>query len=183
MELVGLHQNAGTHVMNGIPQLHLAFLLMLCFFLVFTYQYLGILPAVLGAIALCALFVGRLATAVTLFVGIVWFSMYWIGIAVDPSSLAFVAAGGSAYLLAGNQRLTYRLDNFGQGAVYAGWMGSLLWLMNLAIDFNAITSVVGADIAVMLSPLLYGYVVQGVCEMSVKMLEAKVDDQDDYFGK
>ena len=183
MEPVGLHQKAGTHVMNGIPQLHLTFLLMLCFCIVYAYQYLGILPAVLSAIGLCALFLGRLAIAVTLFVGIVLFSMYWIGIAVDPSSLAFVAAGGGAYLLAGNQRLTYRLDNFGQGAVYAGWMGSLLWLMNLAIDFNAITSVLGADIAVMLSPLLYGYVVQGVCEMSVKMLEAKVDDQDDYFGK
>ena len=169
--------------MNGIPKLQLAFLLMLCFCLVFTYQYLGILPAVLSAILVCALFVGRLATAITLFVGVVLFSMYRIGIAIDPSSLAFVAAGGSAYLLAGNQRLTYRLDNFGQGAVYAGWMASLLWLMNLAIDFNTITSVVGADIAVMLSPLLYGYLVQGVCEMSVKMLEADVEGQDDYFGK
>ena len=169
--------------MNGIPKLYFAFLLMLCFCLVFTYQYLGILPAVLSAILVCALFVGRLATAVTLFVGIVLFSMYRIGIAIDLSSLAFVAAGGSAYLLAGNQRLTYRLDNFGQGAVYAGWMGSLLWLMNLAIDFNTIRSVVGADITVMLSPLLYGYVVQGVCEMSVKMLETDADDQDDYFGK
>jgi hypothetical protein len=67
--------------------------------------------------------------------------------------------------------------------VYAGWMGSLLWLMNLAIDFNTITPVLGANIAVMLSPLLYGYVAQGVCEMSVKMLEAKSDDQYDYFGK
>lgn len=169
--------------MNGIPKLHLAFLFMLCFCLVFTYQYLGVLPTALSAILVCALFVGRLATAITLFVSVVLFSMYRIGIAIDPSSLAFVAAGGSAYLLAGNQRLTYRLDNFGQGAVYAGWMASLLWLMNLAIDFNTITSVVGADIAVMLSPLLYGYLVQGVCEMSVKMLEADVEGQDDYFGK
>jgi hypothetical protein len=55
--------------------------------------------------------------------------------------------------------------------------------MNLAIDFNTIMLVVGADIAVMLSPLLYGYVVQGVCEMSVKKLEADLDEQDDYFGK
>ncbi|MDA9372126.1 hypothetical protein N9R09_03400 [Porticoccaceae bacterium] len=100
MEPVGLHQKAGTHVMNGIPQLHWAFLLMLCFCIVFTYQHLGILPAVLSAIALCALFLGRLAIAVTLFVGIVLFSMYWIGIAVDPSSLAFVVAGGGR-LLAG----------------------------------------------------------------------------------
>tara|TARA_B100000780_G_scaffold174025_1_gene121841 strand:+ start:3121 stop:3630 length:510 start_codon:yes stop_codon:yes gene_type:complete len=169
--------------MNGIPKLHLAFLLILCLCFLFTYQYLGALATSLSAILVCALFVGRLATAITLFVGIVLFSMYRIGIAIDPSSLAFVVAGGSAYLLAGNQRLTYRLDNFGQGALYAGWMASLLWLMNLAIDFNTITSIVGADIAVMLSPLLYGYVVQGVCEMSVKMLEADVEDQDDYFGK
>ena len=169
--------------MNGIPKLHFAFLLMLCFCLVFTYQYLGILPAVLGAILVCALFVGRLATAIALFLSVVLFSMYRIGIAIEPSSLALVAVGGGAYLLAGNQRLTYRLDNFGQGAVYAGWMASLLWLMNLAIDFNTIMLVVGADIAVMLSPLLYGYVVQGVCEMSVKKLESDLDEQDDYFGK
>ncbi|MDE0840855.1 MAG: hypothetical protein OSA42_01555 [Porticoccaceae bacterium] len=169
--------------MKSVSKLHLAFILLLFSALLVTYQHLDALPALGIATLVCIFFIGRSAAAIMLFVGIVLGSIYRLGIGIDISSIAFVAFVALAYSSVGHQSWLHRIDNLGQGAVYAGWLGSLLWLMALAADFTDVASITGSDIVITLSPLLYGYALQGVCVMGIKSLESNAIDGDAYIGK
>ena len=83
----------------------------------------------------------------------------------DIMSLIFVVGGALGFALLRNEPLQIT-RNFGAGAVYFGWLGTLIGL--IAISGNAFgawdsVSAMGPALAVSILPLLYGYTLNLVC--------------------
>ena len=83
----------------------------------------------------------------------------------DIMSVIFVVAGALGFALLRNEPLQIT-KNFGAGAVYFGWLGTLIGL--IAISGNAFgawdsVSAMGPALAVSMLPLLYGYTLNLVC--------------------
>ena len=79
----------------------------------------------------------------------------------DAMSAVFVLGGAFGFALLKNERLQMP-QNFGAGAVYFGWLGTLIGL--IAISGNAFgawdsVAAMGPALAVSMLPLLYGYTV------------------------
>ena len=94
---------------------------------------------------------------------------------IDAQAIAFVLIGASGYTLAGNRfRISIVAKNFGDGAVYFGWIGLLIGLSLIAHNFAAemnsetLPSQNGAmdierlfrSLAVALLTVLYGYILK-----------------------
>ena len=57
---------------------------------------------------------------------------------IDAQAIAFVLIGATGYTLSGNQfRVSIIAKNFGDGAVYFGWIGLLIGLSLIAHNFAA----------------------------------------------
>ena len=57
---------------------------------------------------------------------------------IDAQAIAFVLIGATGYCLAGNRfRVSIVAKNFGDGAVFFGWMGLLIGLSLIAHNFAA----------------------------------------------
>ena len=83
----------------------------------------------------------------------------------DFMSATFVFGGALGFALLKNEPLQIA-KNYGTGAVYFGWLGTLVGL--IAIYGNAFgawdsVSAMGPALAVSMLPLLYGYTVNLVC--------------------
>jgi len=83
----------------------------------------------------------------------------------DFMSATFVLGGALGFALLKNEPLKMPA-NFGAGAVYFGWLGTLIGL--IAISGNAFgawdsVAAMGPALAVSMLPLLYGYTVNLVC--------------------
>ena len=91
---------------------------------------------------------------------------------IDAQAIVFVLIGATGYALAGNRiRISIVAKNFGDGAVYFGWIGLLIGLSLIAHNFAAEMNseslpnqIVATDIerlfrslAVALLTVLYGY--------------------------
>ena len=80
----------------------------------------------------------------------------------DFMSLMFVLGGAVGFALLKNET-SEMLRNFGDGAVYFGWLGLLVGLVAIAVNaFGAWGSVekMGPALAVSMLPLFYGYTVR-----------------------
>ena len=104
-------------------------------------------------------FIG-LATCLFLILGI----LFEIGIFlyIDIYSLIIVICGAIGYSLIKNNKKEY-ISNFGNGAVFFGWLGTLIGLIALTGgkdnnwgDLNKM----GAAFAVLLLPVFYGYIIK-----------------------
>ena len=83
----------------------------------------------------------------------------------DFMSLTFVLAGAFGFALLKNET-SEMPRNFGDGAVYFGWLGLLVGLVAIAGNaFGAWGSVekMGPALAVSMLPLFYGYMVRLIC--------------------
>ena len=83
----------------------------------------------------------------------------------DFMSMTFVLSGAVGFALLKNET-SEMPRNFGDGAVYFGWLGTLIGL--IAISGNAFgawdsVSAMGPALAVSMLPLLYGYTLNLVC--------------------
>ena len=83
----------------------------------------------------------------------------------DLMSALFVLGGALGFALLKNQPLQMPA-NFGAGAIYFGWLGTLVGL--IAISGNAFgawesVTAMGPALAVSMLPLLYGYTVNLIC--------------------
>ena len=84
---------------------------------------------------------------------------------LDINSALFVLGGASGFVFFKKDPIN-RIKNFGQGAVYFGWLGTLVGLIAISGNaFGAWDSVpaMGPALAVSMLPLLYGYTVNLVC--------------------
>jgi flagellar motor component MotA len=80
----------------------------------------------------------------------------------DILSLALVVGGGVGFALLRGDSSNY-VENFGNGAVYFGWIGTLIGLIAIAGgSFNAISSLdkFGAALAVSMLTIFYGYLLK-----------------------
>jgi len=83
----------------------------------------------------------------------------------DFMSLMFVLGGAFGFALL-KKETSEMPRNFGEGAVYFGWLGLLVGLVAIAGNaFGAWGSVekMGPALAVSMLPLLYGYTVRLIC--------------------
>mgnify|MGYP006216404439 FL=1 len=83
----------------------------------------------------------------------------------DFMSLTFVLGGAVGFALLKNE-IADMPRNFGDGAVYFGWLGLLVGLVAIAGNaFGAWGSVekMGPALAVSMLPLFYGYIVRLIC--------------------
>ena len=83
----------------------------------------------------------------------------------DFMSLTFVLGGAVGFALLKNET-SEMPRNFGDGAVYFGWLGLLVGLVAIAGNaFGAWGSVekMGPALAVSMLPLFYGYTVRLIC--------------------
>ena len=83
----------------------------------------------------------------------------------DFMSMTFVLGGAVGFALLKNET-TEMPRNFGDGAVYFGWLGLLVGLVAIASNaFGAWGSIekMGPALAVSMLPLLYGYTVRLIC--------------------
>ena len=83
----------------------------------------------------------------------------------DFMSATFVFGGAFGFALLKNEPLQMP-RNFGAGAVYFGWLGTLVGLIAISGNaFGAWNSVaaMGPALAVSMLPLFYGYIVKLVC--------------------
>ena len=83
----------------------------------------------------------------------------------DVMSLMFVLGGAVGFALLKNETADMQ-RNFGDGAVYFGWLGLLVGLVAIAGNaFGAWGSVekMGPALAVSMLPLFYGYIVRLIC--------------------
>ena len=82
----------------------------------------------------------------------------------DPTSLAIVIFGGSFYAVARGgvrQRFEEAVSNFGQGAVYWGWLAMLVGLIATGAHYSVERNPdVPAAVAVALLSVLYGYAIK-----------------------
>ena len=81
---------------------------------------------------------------------------------IDIYSLIIVMGGAIGYSLIKNNKKEY-ISNFGSGAVFFGWLGTLIGLIALTGgkynnwgDINKM----GAAFAVLLLPIFYGYIIK-----------------------
>ena len=77
----------------------------------------------------------------------------------DINSLVFVLGGATGFLVMKNDSERH-VANFGEGAVYFGWLGTLIGLISIAGDrFSAWGDVdkMGPALAVAMLTILYGY--------------------------
>ena len=83
----------------------------------------------------------------------------------DFMSMTFVLGGAVGFALLKNET-SEMPRNFGDGAVYFGWLGLLVGLVAIAGNaFGAWGSVekMGPALAVSMLPLFYGYIVRLIC--------------------
>jgi hypothetical protein len=83
----------------------------------------------------------------------------------DFMSMTFVLGGAVGFALLKNET-SEMPRNFGDGAVYFGWLGLLIGLVAIAGNaFGAWGSVekMGPALAVSMLPLVYGYTVRLIC--------------------
>ena len=83
----------------------------------------------------------------------------------DFMSLTFVLGGAVGFALLKNE-MADMPRNFGDGAVFFGWLGLLIGLVAIAGNaFGAWGSVekMGPALAVSILPLFYGYIVRLIC--------------------
>ena len=93
----------------------------------------------------------------------------------DFASMTFVLGGALGFALLKNE-MADMPRNFGDGAVYFGWLGLLVGLVAIAGDaFGALGRVekMGPALAVSMLPLFYGYTVRLVCMAVGKAKAAK----------
>ena len=97
-------------------------------------------------------------------IGIVFGAVYQVGPALyfDISSILFVFGGAAGFVLMkiGSEK---SIQDFGNGAVYFGWLGTLIGL--IAITGNQIPifegiEQIGPALAVAMNTLFYGYIVR-----------------------
>ena len=85
----------------------------------------------------------------------------------DFMSMTFVLGGAVGFALLKNER-SEMPRNFGDGAVYFGWLGLLVGLVAITSNaFGAWSSIetIGPALAVSMLPLFYGYTVRLICMM------------------
>ena len=83
----------------------------------------------------------------------------------DGMSMMFVLGGALGFAFLKNE-MADMPRNFGDGAVYFGWLGLLVGLVAIAGDaFGALGRVekMGPALAVSMLPLFYGYIVRLIC--------------------
>ena len=83
----------------------------------------------------------------------------------DFMSMTFVLGGAVGFALLKNER-SEMPRNFGDGAVYFGWLGFLVGMIAIAGNaFGAWANVdkMGPALAVSMLPLFYGYTVRLIC--------------------
>ena len=93
----------------------------------------------------------------------------------DFMSLTFVLGGALGFALLKNE-MADMPRNFGDGAVYFGWLGLLVGLVAIAGNaFGAWGSVekMRPAVAVSMLPLFYGYTVRLICMVVVKAKPAE----------
>ena len=84
---------------------------------------------------------------------------------VDLNSALFVLGGATGFLVMKNDP-NQHIANFGQGAVYFGWLGTLVGL--IAITGNRFmvwgdVDKMGPALAVSMLTILYGYIIKLIC--------------------
>ena len=98
----------------------------------------------------------------------------------DPTSLAIVIFGGSFYAVARGgvrQRFEEAVTNFGQGAVYWGWLAMLVGLIATGAHYSVERNPdVPAAVAIALLSVLYGYAIKFLVAMplGVRIADTKV---------
>ena len=101
----------------------------------------------------------------------------------DPTSLAIVIFGGALYAVARGgvrQRLEEAVSNFGQGAVYWGWLAMLVGLIATGAHYSVERNPdVPAAVAVALLSVLYGYAIKFLV---AKPLGTRIADTQIYSG-
>ena len=81
-----------------------------------------------------------------------------IGAFADSITFIYVLFGAALFVIAKaglSQNLNQVLQNFGQGAVYSGWLGLLIGAV--AIAKNTPLEALGPAISIALLPVLYAY--------------------------
>ena len=75
-----------------------------------------------------------------------------------------VVSGGLAFLIAGENTLQSRLENFSIGAVEAAWIGGLIGLVHVVSQVTDMLSL-GAAVATVVLTLSYGYFIKILCAL------------------
>ena len=87
---------------------------------------------------------------------------------IDAISATFVLMGALCFGICANGewKSDARLNAFSEGAVLSGWIGALLGAVLIGININTQDlDALGPAIALMLLPVLYGYIVKALIRL------------------
>ncbi|HAZ78892.1 MAG TPA: hypothetical protein DCX08_03065 [Porticoccaceae bacterium] len=87
-----------------------------------------------------------------------------LSLIIDLKAFVVVVSGGLAFLIAGENTLQSRLENFSIGAVAAAWIGGLIGLVHVVSQVADMLSL-GAAVATVVLTLSYGYFIKILCAL------------------
>ena len=116
----------------------------------------------------------KISMAILMYFCVLFLTMSSIGLDyfLDLPSFVFVLGVGISHALCSSNNFHEAFDELSKGSVLGGWLGTLIGLIALSSNpstENGVGTVFwlgdGEAFAEMLTPLLYGYVISGLCHL------------------